>query len=182
MSGPACEVPPLSQNDVFEIAMGVRKQLGIQIDSFPIVQVLEFVMPQVFPGFNLEVAEHEEMGINHGLTIPTENVIRLRIDVYEGLVEGRGRDRFTAAHELGHYLMHRNVPIQFHRAENGQLPPFKNSEWQANRFAGALLMPIDKMKQCRTLQEVMERFDVSWDAARVHNDILARKDMMKILS
>lgn len=181
MSGPSCEVPPRSQDSVFGVAMAVRRELGIQTDAFPIAEVLEFAMPQAFTGFALEVAEMHEMGPNHGLTIPAENVIRLRIDVYNGMVEGRGRDRFTASHELGHYLMHRNVRIQFHRAEHGELPAFKNSEWQANRFAGALLMPSDKMVTCRSLDEVVERFQVSRDAAEVHNKILAKKNLMRIL-
>ncbi|WP_428480964.1 ImmA/IrrE family metallo-endopeptidase [Pseudomonas mosselii] len=98
------------------------------------------------------------------------------------MVEGRGRDRFTASHELGHWLMHRNVPIRFHRVEHGQLPAYKDSEWQANRFAGALLMPPDKMVTCRSLDEVVERFRVSRDAAEVHNKILFKKGLMKILS
>lgn len=180
MSGPSCEVPPRSRDNVFGVAMGVRRQLGIQFDAFPIAQVLEFVMPLAFPGFNLEVADQQQMGPNHGLTIPAENVIRLREDVYDGLVEGRGRDRFTAAHELGHYLMHRDVPIQFHRA--GQLKPYRDSEWQANSFAGALLMPTDKLVQCKSLDEVVERFQVTRDAARVQNKILAGQGLMSILS
>lgn len=182
MSGPSCEVPPRSQLSVFGEAMDVRRQLGIHYDAFPIAQVLEFVMPKAFPGFNLEVAEMHEMGINHGLTIPADNVIRLRVDVYDGMVEGRGRDRFTASHELGHYLMHRDVPIQFHRAENGRLPAYRDSEWQANRFAGALLMPTDKMIQCRCLEEVTDRFQVTMEAAGVHNRILAKAGLMGILS
>lgn len=181
MSGPSCEVPPRSQDNVFGVAMGVRRQLGIQGDAFPIVEVLEFVMPRAFPGFALEVAEKHEMGPNHGLTIPGENVIRLRVDVYDGLVAGMGRDRFTASHELGHYLMHRDVPIKFHRAEHGNLPKFRDSEWQANRFAGALLMPTDKMVTCRSLAEVVDRFQVSRDAAEVHNRILASRNLMRIL-
>lgn len=181
MSGPSCEVPPRSQDNVFGVAMGVRRQLGILGDAFPIAEVLEFVMPQAFPGFVLEVAEKHEMGPNHGLTIPAENVIRLRLDVYEGLAEGRGRDRFTASHELGHYLMHRDVPIRFHRAEHGELPKYRDSEWQANRFAGALLMPTDRMVTCRSIDEVVDRFQVSREAAEVHNRILARKNLMRIL-
>ncbi|EKT4505622.1 ImmA/IrrE family metallo-endopeptidase [Pseudomonas aeruginosa] len=181
MSGPSCEVPPRSQDNVFGVAMAVRRELGIQSDAFPIAEVLEFVMPQAFPGYALEVAEKHEMGVNHGLTIPAENVIRFRSDVYEGIVEGRGRDRFTAAHELGHWLMHRNVPIRFHRSEQGKLPAYKDSEWQANRFAGALLMPSEKMITCQCLDEVVQRFRVSRDAAVVHNKILAGKGLMKIL-
>lgn len=182
MSGPSCEVPPRSQDNVFGVAMGVRQQLNIQYDAFPIAQVLEFVMPLAFPGFGLEVGDFHQMGNNHGLTIPAENIIRLREDVYDGMVDGKGRDRFTAAHELGHYLMHRDIPIQFHRAENGQLKPFRDSEWQANRFAGGLLMPTDRMVQCKSLAEVVERFQVTRDAASVHNSILAKKGLMRVLS
>ncbi|MBB1518940.1 ImmA/IrrE family metallo-endopeptidase [Aquipseudomonas guryensis] len=182
MSGPSCEVPPRKQSEIFEVAMEVRRGLGIRVDAFPIAEVLEFVMPAAFPGFALEVAELHEMGPNHGLTIPADNIIRLRQDVYDGMVDGRGRDRFTAAHELGHYLIHRNVPIRFHRAENGRLPAYRDSEWQANTFAGALLMPPDLVRHCESLGEIVERFQVSRDAAQVHNKILAKKGLMRILS
>ncbi|WP_167629343.1 ImmA/IrrE family metallo-endopeptidase [Aquipseudomonas alcaligenes] len=138
-------------------------------------------MPNFFPGFALEVGTKEEMGRNHGLTIPSENVIRLREDVYDGLCNDVGRDRFTACHELGHYLMHRNAPIKFHRAEHGRLPAYMDSEWQANRFAGALLMPKDKLIECGSLQEVVERFAVSYDAASVQNRVLAKKNKMRVL-
>lgn len=52
------------------------------------------------------------------------------------------RDNFTIAHEIGHYILHfvlqkpRPTPaIGFTRYGSGPL------EWQANRFAAALLMP-----------------------------------------
>lgn len=49
------------------------------------------------------------------------------------------RSRWDAAHELGHMLLHRNVPLELlHRAE-----VFKRAEQQAHRFAGAFLLPAD---------------------------------------
>ncbi|MFF3703900.1 ImmA/IrrE family metallo-endopeptidase [Pseudomonas qingdaonensis] len=182
MSGPSCEVPARSEADIFGLAQAVRTDLKISADDFPIIEFLELGMPLLFEGFSFELGTYAQMGSNHGLTIPSENVIRLREDVYEGCCSGRGRDRFTAAHELGHYLMHRNAAIKFHRAENGRLPAYLDSEWQANRFAGGLLMPELLMKSCASLDEVVNRFKVSRDAAIVQNKVLAKKNKMQILS
>ncbi len=53
--------------------------------------------------------------------------------------EGRARQRFSAAHELGHYLMHRRFARAFlcRRDENGEL------DKAANIFARELLMPVE---------------------------------------
>ncbi|HGA2731353.1 TPA: ImmA/IrrE family metallo-endopeptidase [Pseudomonas aeruginosa] len=177
MSGPRCEVPPQSLDAIIRLTEAIRKDTKIRSDLFPVLEFLEFAMPRIFPGFALEVGAKEEMGPNHGLTIPSENVIRLREDVYDGLCRGGGRDRFTAAHELGHYIMHRNVSIVFHRAENGRLPPYRDSEWQANSFAGALLMPERAMRECGSLAEIAQRFGVSLAAAEVQNRQLSRRGM-----
>jgi len=181
MSGPRCEVPPLSGAQIAEIAEVIRRDMQIKTDDFPLIHFLELAMPRLFPGFALEVGLKGEMGANHGLTIPAENVIRLREDVYDGLFRGQGRDRFTAAHELGHYIMHRTVPIVFHRQEHGRLASFRDSEWQANTFAGDLLMPRSLMLQCRSIDEVVERFGVSSQAAMVQNRKL-NKFGMRILT
>jgi len=68
--------------------------------------------------------------------------------------EGPQRRRFTAAHELAHYLMHRDMldnGTTLHRhtdalfgaaAQANKIEPFSPShEVQANRFAAELLMP-----------------------------------------
>jgi len=177
MSGPRCEVPPLSGAQIAELTEIIRRDMQIQTDDFPLIHFLELAMPRLFPGFALEVGLMSEMGANHGLTIPDENVIRLREDVYDGLSRGVGRDRFTAAHELGHYIMHRKVPIVFHRQEQGRLVPFRDSEWQANTFAGDLLMPRSLMLQCLSIDEVVKRFGVSSQAAMVQNKKLSKFGM-----
>lgn len=47
------------------------------------------------------------------------------------------RSRFDAAHELGHIILHRNID----KSRIGKTSDFKLMEQQANRFAGAFLLP-----------------------------------------
>jgi Zn-dependent peptidase ImmA (M78 family) len=71
----------------------------------------------------------------------------------------RGRERFTLAHEFGHYLLHRR-PLTAQHYHDGELPagfdfeclPLQANHWQdaekqreeeADTFASYLLMPID---------------------------------------
>jgi hypothetical protein len=74
------------------------------------------------------------------------------------LTHAETRQRFTAAHELGHYIYHRNLlgkGVGDTRAYRAETTPFPNSaiqpvhERQANSFAANVLMPrwaIDKLK------------------------------------
>ena len=93
--------------------------------------------------------------------------------------ESRQRMRFTAAHELGHYVLHRDLLAEgqhFDRlfgadAKYNESYPFTNShEAQANRFAADLLMPASLTRvvysRNRDLHEVSRTFEVS-DAAAV---------------
>ena len=72
------------------------------------------------------------------------------------------RKRFTIAHEIGHYLLHKNENTFLDHHENFDMVKFrKNSspktqeERDANCFAAALLMPVKMLKKNFTsLQEV----------------------------
>jgi Zn-dependent peptidase ImmA (M78 family) len=91
------------------------------------------------------------------------------------------RQRFTAAHELGHYIYHRDLlgagvgDTRAYRAENTPLP--NNAirpvhERQANSFAANLLMPrqaISMMKAHGIIDPAVlaEHFCVSQEAMRI---------------
>ena len=73
---------------------------------------------------------------------------------------------FTLAHELGHFLLHKNsnsfrIDFQDYSAEGDPL----NQETEANYFAGSLLMPKEKLlksfEKANSLDEVAEMFGVS---------------------
>ena len=83
------------------------------------------------------------------------------------------RDRFTVAHELGHYYLHAGQgsnPIIAFRSGSTLI------EWEANWFAAALLMPKDQFtkafQRSRDLFAVAREFKVSSAAAEVRKNVL----------
>jgi transcriptional regulator with XRE-family HTH domain len=132
-------VPPLSTRVIRGYAEKVRDAfVPPEQADFPIIWVLEFGILQVLPSFVFDVQEVEEMGDDEGRVPVGGNELILRRDVYEGACKGIGRDRFTACHELGHYLMHRKIRLARVRSDDDKI--YCDAEWQADTFAGTLLM------------------------------------------
>lgn len=87
------------------------------------------------------------------------------------------RDRFTIAHEFGHFIVHymwrrqagvQNAPDKMVAFRRGT----ERVEWEANWFAASFLMPADKFKEeyrrlGGNLSAIAELFDVSEAAAEV---------------
>jgi hypothetical protein len=46
------------------------------------------------------------LGERHVAVDPLRRMLMFRENVYEGIVDHRGRDRFTGCHEVGHVLLH----------------------------------------------------------------------------
>lgn len=134
-------VPPLQTKVIRNFAEKIRATfVKDNVNEFPIMDVLEFRLHVLIPDFVLEVMDAEEMDNDEGRTIHGANKIILRRDVYEGAWSAKGRDRFTASHELGHLLLHSQVT--FARMESSQSHPiYRDSEWQADEFASTLLAP-----------------------------------------
>jgi Zn-dependent peptidase ImmA (M78 family) len=64
--------------------------------------------------------------------------------IYNEAIASPGRIRFTQAHELGHYLLHRNASESFNCSEADMLDwshPERVRENEADTFASYLLMP-----------------------------------------
>lgn len=92
------------------------------------------------------------------------------------------RQRFTAAHELGHYIYHRELlgagvgDTRAYRQEGTPIPPNAAirpmHERQANSFAANLLMPARTINVLRaqgvnTVLGLADRLEVSQDAMRI---------------
>jgi hypothetical protein len=109
--------------------------------------------------------------------------------LYSTQLRYRGRERFTLAHEFGHYLLHRR-PLTADHYRDGELPdgfdfeclPLQHNHWkeaekdreeEADTFASYLLMPIDDYRNQVGGQEmtrdllnhVTDRYGVSLLAA-----------------
>lgn len=137
-------VKPTSRQAIWTHVRNIRRSLGVEDKLyFDIVHFVERVMPEVYPEFVFEVCSEAEMGNLHGETIPSEHKIRIREDVYIGACEGRGRDRLTMAHEVGHFFMHDESSVVFYKADpNEKIPHFRDPDWQADVFGGELLAPL----------------------------------------
>jgi len=85
------------------------------------------------------------------------------------------RDRFTVAHELGHFcLQHGQHGHRFRdQTQNFNIHNFDPKERAANRFAAELLMPENvvlyavRQSDMKTVEEMSNYFDVSGLAMRI---------------
>lgn len=95
--------------------------------------------------------------------------------LYNEMVSSPGRVRFTQAHELGHYILHRQARESFQCSDADMLNwsrDDKDIEGQADLFASYLLMPLDDYrKQVTTVVDLellghcADRYGVSLTAA-----------------
>lgn len=182
MSGQPIEVPYLTCIQILRIAKEVRQKFGANEDFYPVVHILEMGMLLLDPNFTFDVKERYEMKGDLGLTVPSENAIYLRRDVYEGALANNAVDRFTVAHEIGHHFIHHDVPVVFHKANRRRtIKPQVDSEWQANIFAAALMMPINRLRKCRSIQEAAVKFGMTPKTVAFFNRALVRDKLMKKL-
>lgn len=174
MTGPDYEVPPMGWDKIAVITSNLKRQLNLQHKPyFPIMEVLEFVLDRN-EIVGLDVRDAHEMQGAEGYTSPDGELIILREDVYHSAWKGEPRARFTAAHELGHFLLHTGIPLARINSTNS-VPPFRRSEPQANQFAAELLMPPQFFTAEDTPMEVMMRHGVSGDCAEIRLDYLTKK-------
>lgn len=161
------EAKPLSRNKIRAMAAWLRKQLKLEDNLyFPIAQVIEWILASDTK-FDYEIIPVEKMPTEYAKTYPERNMIHIREDVYEGVCRDQGRARFTLVHELFHYLQHTSENIIFARSSSSdRVPAYKNPEWQANTFAGELLVPKNLVEGL-TIDEVMEKCGVSRQCAEI---------------
>lgn len=87
----------------------------------------------------------------------------------------RERQRFTIAHELGHFILHRNQQPSFNcdsQSVHTGIDGLRQIEREADEFAGNLLMPGDLLRDwisnqridLHVLSAIAKRFQVSFEA------------------
>ena len=77
------------------------------------------------------------------------------------------RDRFTIAHELGHYVLHSQMGKIQGRAQRFTALGTKDLvEYEADWFAAGFLMPTKKIKHFKSIYEIAWACNVSLEASR----------------
>lgn len=134
--------------------------------AYPIVEVFELLAETGY--YDYEIVPIEDMPNNYGETLKGENLIRIREDIYEKACEDDGFSRSTIAHELLHFFKHRQEEIVFCRTveEMKSRKAYEDPEWQANCFAGELLVPKRLVKNL-SVEEVVEQCKVTQAMASI---------------
>lgn len=165
MSGTDFRVPPRSWDNIAQVTETLRGQFGLTHEpNFPVMDFVERVLDHKLGWLTFLVGDDDEMEGAEGLTPPDGSYIMIRDDVYAAAGKREGRARFTVAHELGHWILHTNVPFARVSADV-RVKPYRLSEPQANQFAAELLMPRDFFTPADSVEEVVRRHGVSHEAA-----------------
>lgn len=103
---------------------------------------------------------------------------------YSSRIQSPGRVRFTLAHELGHYVLHRELRDRF-RCSTEEMHDWdeREIETEANVFASFLLMPLDDFRRqvagqppsIEMLRHCADRYGVSLMAAALKWTEIAAK-------
>ena len=105
------EASPINRAQLDDIGWRVRELLEFTTHRWlPVPHILEHMLPTLYgEDFAFRVGFFAEIGSNHGFADPDNLELVLREDVYEGLVDGCGRDRMTAIHETSHLILHQKT-------------------------------------------------------------------------
>lgn len=160
-------VSPLSINKIKEAAKSVRKLFGIAQPKIDMGWLLEVLISKGFV-IICEANDPRLVG-KYALTYPDQNKILISEATYDAAVDGDGRARFTIAHEIGHFFLHKGQ-MSFARSTNGNHKIFEDAEWQADTFASHFLIDDDYLSDNDTPEYISNLFGTSWQAAKVYVD------------
>ena len=163
---------PMSRKSIRAIVKMVKKKCGMgNVMKIPVCGFFEFIMERLFPGFEWEIVDENEM-MEEGLTLSADNTILIRQDVYIKACNGDGRARFTIMHEIGHFLLHGPQRVALCRLAPGeQLKKFENPEWQADNFAAEFLMDFDLVMGLN-YKEISRECCVTYGASQTRVNVL----------
>jgi Zn-dependent peptidase ImmA (M78 family) len=181
MHGHDFRVPMRTWDSIQNTAYALRRSIGLENRAwFPIMSLLDAYDKDPAAEFSLRAGDDSTMNGAEGYTDPFGAYIELHEDVMHDAWENDGRARFTAAHELGHLLLHTNIPVRLTRLSQPQLvAPHARAEPQANFFAACLLMPHYLIGEHDTERTMKKRFGVTYTAASIRLKHLGEKAQKK---
>jgi len=176
MNNRGYKVKPRGTEQIRKVAHGFKDVLGIKKDYFPIVEMLELLSQKEI--FDFEIIAKEDMPNEYGLSYPNKGLIRIREDIYDKAVDGDGFGRYTIAHEIGHFMLHKGE-MPYAREVGGEHKTYEDSEWQANKFAQELLIDTRNIDKNISVSEIEIKYGVTRKASRVAMKALRRDGVLK---
>lgn len=139
------------------------KELGIETNPLDIKSVVERL-------FNIKVHEAD---LDRNISGFIERISGNEWAIYLNQWESKLRQNFTIAHELGHFIKHRDILLSGSHIDQVLFRDTENSdiEMEASEFAANLLMPKNKFDEyikngINNIEELSKKFGVSSAAIR----------------
>lgn len=151
------------------------------LDRFPIdvASIAREYTAHVFPDTPITIVDGQKFSSRkfEGALIPKPDKSGEWGIFYNSAITSSGRINFTLGHELGHYLLHRQLsgePIYCAKSDMWSWDSaYGKMEAEANQFASYLLMPLDDFREqikglnkptVQNFEEIRQRYDVSLTA------------------
>lgn len=173
-------VPGLSRKHIEQKALEFLLMVAPECLDTPIATPVKEIFEDKMDTFGFKAFLKGNIKGLDGITNVTTKEIMLTGATHKRLELGNPRARFTVAHEFGHVILHGHLASTGHSmngeqvlfARRSQLKAFEDPEWQADTFAGAVLMPYPMMyklyqEKQMTVENVIEVFQVSKQAAEI---------------
>ncbi len=131
------------------------------------------VSKNFFPGDPITEVIGADLEDCEGALLPSSS--GKRWGVYFSLKGSPRRQRFTAAHEFGHYLLHRNKCPEGIRCDEAAVDGRNgiDIEREANEFAATLLMPLDDFRRQIPAKDQADFDQLSASATRYDVSLVA---------
>jgi hypothetical protein len=123
-------------------------------------------------GYHYHVESVADLQQFAAYTIPDEQLIVLREDVFDGLIDENVFSRSTVIHELSHIVLKHAVTLQ--RGPVGKHKFYEDSEWQAKALTAAVMMPIAACRAVSSSFDLAQLSGTSEQAARYRIERLAK--------
>lgn len=163
------KVEGLYEHQIREKTQVIRNVLGY--DSRPYINIMECVENLAANEIvDYEVHDDDEWPYGNDLAsyTPVDNCIHLKQSTYDKAVKlNDGMSRFTIAHELGHAILHRNFRLSKSSVSSTDHEFYEDSEWQADCFAGEILIDARHFNIGDNCATIVEKFKVSPTCANV---------------
>ena len=132
-------------------------------------------LPTLYDGMKVEQLLDDEMPFQEATIDTDARTLYIRASVYQALLRGDPRARFTVAHELGHFILgHKGKLHRKGSAHSYATAKERRQENEADTFASYFLIPNGLAESCTTATDIENRFQVSAKAAEIAKERIER--------
>ncbi|WP_201842885.1 ImmA/IrrE family metallo-endopeptidase [Microvirga zambiensis] len=148
----------------------LRTELGLQNQSCPDLTTVIDKLTAHFRHFRSQTIPDADMPGEEAHWDIRKGVLQIRESVVAAMQRGEPRARMTIAIEIGHFAMRHagTRSMRDARSTAGRLGlEAKKEESEARRFAAMFLAPNDLLSATDTVEEIADRFGLSFEAAMI---------------